>query len=174
VDAASDSRSYANVVLAVVLAGAAAMVGVRLALNRGRRRTARRGHDAIPAWVEVARGLREGAEIGPEILALALAGYDLDLGLEAPVRARLPAAVASASEAAKLSLDEVQRAVVRRAATDEGAREALEELKALAPRLGTLPTVRKVGPLWPDDPGALCEAVRHYTRAIGLVPPSRG
>ncbi len=172
-DAAPDSRSLANVLLAVILVGATAMVVVRLVLNRRRRRLARRGHEVIPVWVEIARGLREEGGTAPEILALALAGYDLDAGLAEPVRARLPSGVASAAEAAKLTLDEVQRAVVRRGATEAGAREVLGEVSALRPRLQALPSLRKVGALWPDDPGALCDAVRHYALAIGLMPPPR-
>jgi len=151
---------------------ATAGIVIRILVERSKKGLVRR-HVVVDAWVVVIRELvRRGVE-APDVLAALLASYELVLERPERVTARLPAAVASVSDALQVQLLDAARPLVARASDEAGAAELLEELRALRPRLDDLPGVTAVGPLWPDDPKVLARLVAHYARMVALPVPRR-
>ena len=163
-----DAAPSKELLAAFLVAVAASYLGIRAALRLRRRGGgAPLRHVVVAGWTSVARHLAASGT-APDLAALALAGYAPETGA-APVRAKLPAAVATVADALVLSLPEVQRAVVRRAGTPEAAAAALEELRALRGALAAAPDAGALGALWPDDPAELARAVAAYAKLAGVA-----
>jgi len=151
---------------AFLVAIAVTIAGLWLVLRLRRGRGAPLRHVVRADWTPVVLHLA-AARVPPARIALALAGHPLDLGA-GPVRAPLPAAVATTADALGLALPDLQQDVVR-----EGTEPAaVEALRALGPALAAAPGVAAVGALWPDDPAALASAVRAYGKLAGVRPAS--
>ncbi|HTP50254.1 MAG TPA: hypothetical protein VMK42_06125 [Anaeromyxobacteraceae bacterium] len=147
-------------------------IGLKVLVSLARKTIVRR-HVVVEGWLPLAPELaRRGVE-APEVIAALLASYDLALERPEKVTARLPAAVATVSDALQIQLLEIARPLVARAWDEAGASALLDELRSLRPRLEGLPGVVRVGPLWPDDAGTLSRLVSHYASMVALPLPGK-
>jgi len=147
-----------------------ALFALRFVITRAKKKVVRR-HVVVAGWIPVVEELvRRGIE-APELLAALLASYDLGLVEPEKVAARLPAAVASVSDALQIQLHDIARPLVARAWDEQGAAGLLEELRGLRPKLDGLPGVSTVGPLWPEDAGTMARLVSHYASMVALPLP---
>jgi hypothetical protein len=151
---------------------AVAAVALRVLVHRARRKLRLR-HQVVEPWLPLARALAAGGAADPGLVALALAGWQLELQAPAAPRARLAAGVATVADALGLPLLEVQQAVLARSGEDGEAAIALEELRALGARLAGMPGVKAVGELWPGDAETLARTVRRYAQMCAVPPPRR-
>jgi len=149
---------------------ASAVVALWVLVARAKRKLVLR-HVVVEGWIPVVHELVRRGVTAPEVLAATLAGYELRLERPEPVAARLPAAVASVSDALQLQLHEITRPLVARASGEAGAAALLEELRALRPRLEGLPGVAGVGLLWPDDAATLARLVVRYAAMVAVPLP---
>jgi hypothetical protein len=145
---------------------------VQVLVYRAKKRVRRR-HVVVGPWIPIVRELVARGVTAPEVLACALAGWDLKLTTSDAVGARLPCGVATVAEVLGRPLPEIQLAVLTRALDPANAAALLEELRALRSRLDGLPGVREVGDLWPDDPALLAKTVRRYAPMCAASPPRR-
>lgn len=150
----------------------AAGLALQLLVWRAKKKLRRR-HVVIEPWLPIVAALRERGVNAPEVLATVLAGWDLRLDPPCAPGARLPAGVATVADALGLSLMEVQRPLVDRAADAEGAAPLLAELRALRPRLDGLPGVTGVGELWPDDAETFAKMVVRYAAMCAVSRPRK-
>jgi hypothetical protein len=151
---------------------ASAGIVLRLLVTHAKKKLVRR-HVVVDAWVLVAQELVRRGVGAPDVLAAILASYDLRLERPEPVTARLPAAVASVSDALQIQLLDVARPLVARASDEAGAAALIEELRGVRKRLDELPGVAAVGVLWPEDPRIMASLVAHYGRMVAIPPPRR-
>ncbi|HVP67315.1 MAG TPA: hypothetical protein VMT17_08640 [Anaeromyxobacteraceae bacterium] len=149
---------------------ASAALGLWVLVARAKKRIVHR-HVVIDAWIPVVEELVRRGVAEPHVLAALLAGYDLRLESPVAVAARLPAAVASVSDALQVQLHEIARPLVARASDEAGAAALLAELRVLRPRLDGLPGVVSVGALWPDDPATLARLVARYASMVAIPLP---
>jgi len=149
-----------------------ALVALRLVISWAKKRVVLR-HVVIDAWIPVVHELVRRGVTAPEVLAALLAGYDLTIERPVAVAARLPAAVASVSDALQVNLQEITRAIVARAHDEAGAATLIAELRALRTVMDGLPGVTAVGPLWPDDARTLARLVAHYAGMVAVPIPGR-
>jgi hypothetical protein len=157
------SREWAPTEIVAVFFAFVVAAGLALQLLVWRaKRKVRRRHVVIEPWLPIVAALRERGVTAPETIATVLASWDLRLDPPCEVGARLPSGVATVADALGLTLAQVQRPLVDRAADAAGAAPLLEELRALRPRLDGLPGVREVGALWPDDPETFAKMVVRY------------
>ncbi len=147
-----------------------ALVALRFIVSWAKKRLVLR-HVVIEGWIPVAQELVRRGVAAPEVLAALLAGYDLRLEHPVTVTARLPAAVATVSDALQIQLQEIMPALVARASDDVGAAALIDELRRLRPLMEGLPGVASVGPLWPEDPSTLARLVTHYAGMVALQVP---
>jgi hypothetical protein len=158
-----ESRTWAPTEVVAIFFAFVVAVGLalRLLVWRAKRKLTRR-HVVIEPWLPIVSALRERGVAAPEVIASAIASWDLRLDRPCEVGARLPSGVATVADAFGITLGEIQRPLVDRAADAEGAASLLAELRALRPRLDGLPGVREVGALWPDDAETFAKTIVRY------------
>ena len=149
-----------------------AAVALRLIISSAKKRVVRR-HVVIDGWIPVVQELVRRGVGAPEVLAALLAGYDLRMEPPVTVTARLPAAVATVSDALQIQLQRIMAPLVDRASDEPGAAALIQELRGLRPFMDGLPGVVSVGPLWPDDAKILARLVTHYARMVAVPAPQR-
>jgi hypothetical protein len=169
-----ESRTWAPTEIVAVFFAfvVTAALALQLLVWRAKKKLRRR-HVVIEPWLPIVSALRERGVTAPEVIATALAGWDLRLEAPCDVGSRLPSGVATVADALGLALVQVQRPLIDRAAHAEGAAPLLAELRALRPRLEGLPGVREVGALWPDDAETLAKTVVRYAAMCAVSLPRR-